>query len=56
MLLFACSGLDAVVKQLIQDTLATVLDHDEGAQREFKKFVEHGSIRPPSRTLLKGRD
>jgi hypothetical protein len=40
MLLFACSGLDAVVKQLIQDALATVLDHDEGAQREFKKFVE----------------
>lgn len=40
MLLFACSGLDAVVKQLIQDALETVLEHDEGAQREFKKFAE----------------
>jgi hypothetical protein len=40
MLLFACSGLDAVVKQLIQDTLEIVLRHDEGAQREFKKFAE----------------
>jgi hypothetical protein len=40
MLLFACSGLDAVVKQLVQDALPKVLDHDEGAQREFKKFAE----------------
>jgi hypothetical protein len=40
MLLFACSGLDAVVKQLVQDALEAVLDHDEGAQREFKKFAE----------------
>jgi hypothetical protein len=40
MLLFSCSGLDAVVKQLIQDALETVLKHDEGAQREFKKFAE----------------
>ncbi len=40
MLLFACSGLDAVIKQLIQDALGTVLGHDEGAQREFKKFAE----------------
>ena len=40
MLLFACSGLDAVVKQLIQDALEHVLRHDDGAQREFKKFAE----------------
>jgi len=40
MLLFACSGLDAVVKQLVQDALETVLRHDEGSQREFKKFAE----------------
>jgi hypothetical protein len=40
MLLFACSGLDAVVKQLIQDALKAVLQHDEGAQRELKKFAE----------------
>ena len=40
MLLFACSGLDAVVKQLIEDALETVLKHDLGAQRELQKFVE----------------
>ena len=40
MLLFACSGLDAVVKQLITDALGTVLDHDLGAQQQFKVFVE----------------
>lgn len=40
MLLFACSGLDAVVKQLITDALRTVLGQDEGAQQQFKTFVE----------------
>jgi hypothetical protein len=40
MLLFACAGLDAVVKQLIRDALERVLEHDDGAQQEFKKFAE----------------
>ena len=40
MLSFACSGLDAVVKQLVQDSLERILRYDEGAQNEFKKFVE----------------
>jgi len=40
MLLFACSGLDAVVKQLITDALGPILNHDEGAQQQFKIFVE----------------
>jgi hypothetical protein len=40
MLLFACSGLDAVVKQLITDSLGPILHHDEGAQQQFKIFVE----------------
>jgi hypothetical protein len=40
MLMFSCSGLDAVVKQLVQDTLGSVLKDDVGAQREFQKFVE----------------
>lgn len=40
MLLFACSGLDAVVKQLIEDSLHDVLQLDPGAQGEFQKFVE----------------
>lgn len=48
MLLFACSGLDAVVKQLIEDSLHDVLQHDIGAQREFQKFVERRLKRVPS--------
>ena len=40
MLLFACSGLDAVVKQLVQDALEIILHNDPGAQNEFRKFVE----------------
>jgi hypothetical protein len=40
MLVFSCSGLDAVVKQLIHDSLAAVVDCSSGAQREFQKFVE----------------
>ncbi|WP_321326991.1 hypothetical protein [uncultured Parasphingorhabdus sp.] len=38
--LFACSGLDAVVKQLIKDALPDVVDSDLGAHREFEKFTE----------------
>lgn len=40
MLVFSCSGLDAVIKQLIKDTLPKVLDKDPGAQQEFQKFIE----------------
>lgn len=40
MLLFACSGLDAVVKQLVQDAMGAILHTDPGAQNEFRKFVE----------------
>lgn len=40
MLVFSCSGLDAVVKQLVQDAIADVIDKDDGAHREFQKFVE----------------
>ncbi len=40
MLVFSCSGLDAVVKQLVQDALAAVVESDDGAQQQFQKFVE----------------
>jgi len=43
MLVFACSGLDAVVKQLIKDSLNKVIEKDDqgkGARKEFQKFVE----------------
>jgi len=31
MLVFACSGLDSMIKQLIRDALPTVIDKNEGA-------------------------
>jgi hypothetical protein len=40
MLLFACSGLDAAVKQLVRDGLERVIASDPGAQSEFAKFIE----------------
>jgi hypothetical protein len=48
MLVFACSGLDAVVKQLVRDALPSVIDKDEGARLQFQKFIE--------RKLKKGGD
>src|SRR5690349_252371 len=40
MLLFACSGLDATIKQLVRDTLQDVISKDSGAQAQFAKFIE----------------
>lgn len=40
MLVFSCSGLDAVLKQLIKDALHRVIDKEVGAQQEFQKFIE----------------
>lgn len=39
-LLFSCSGVDAVMKQLIRDTLGNIIDVDEGAYSNFKDFIE----------------
>lgn len=38
--LFACSGIDAVIKQLISDTLEEIIKRDEGAQKNFKNYIE----------------
>lgn len=48
MLVFACSGLDAVVKQLVQDAIEQLIEKDDGAQREFQKFVERRLKRGPT--------
>lgn len=40
MFLFSASGIDAVVKQLIDDALEKVIMIDIGAGKEFEKFVE----------------
>ena len=39
-LLFASSGLDSMVKQLVLDALPTVIDRDRGANELFKSFLE----------------
>jgi len=40
MLAFAASGLDSMVKQLIRDTLAKVIECRQGAMGNFKQFIE----------------
>lgn len=40
MLTFASSGLDSMIKQLVRDTLSEVIGLREGAQAQFKEFVE----------------
>ena len=40
MLLFAASGLDATIKQLINDGLEEVISKQEGSKIMFSKFVE----------------
>lgn len=39
-ILFSCSGVDAIVKQLINDALEEVIAINEGAFNEFKNFTE----------------
>jgi hypothetical protein len=40
MLVFACSGLDAIIKQLIKDALPIVIEKNEGAEAQFRSFIE----------------
>lgn len=39
-ILFSCSGIDSIVKQLVNDTLNYVIEHDEGAFNQFKNYTE----------------
>ena len=40
MLIFASSGLDSMVKQLVKDSLDNVIIQDEGAHRLFESHIE----------------
>lgn len=40
MILFSCSGIDAIVKQLVLETLEPVIERDRGAQEQLRKYVE----------------
>jgi hypothetical protein len=48
MLVFACSGLDAVVKQLIKDALPTIIEKHEGAESQFRDYI-HSEINKNSK-------
>lgn len=39
-LIFASAGLDSMVKQLVVDALPSIIDHDDGASRMFRNFIE----------------
>lgn len=39
-ILFSCSGIDAIIKQMINDTLDIVIMNDEGAHSNFKSYIE----------------
>lgn len=38
-ILFSCSGIDAIIKQLVNDTLESVIERDEGAFNQLKDYV-----------------
>lgn len=40
MLLFACSGLDSLIKQLVRDVLPRVLERDAGARRMLQEHIQ----------------
>jgi len=45
MLVFACAGLDSMVKQLIRDALPSVIDVDEGAATVFLQRTKRAVYR-----------
>ena len=45
MLVFACAGLDSMVKQLVRDAICQVIDNSEGANLQFQSFVEKKLVR-----------
>ena len=40
MLIFACAGLDSMLKQLVRDALGQVIDRKEGADIQLKRYIE----------------
>jgi hypothetical protein len=44
-LVFAAAGMDSMVKQLIRDALAAVVDGQPGAQLMFQQFIERQIVR-----------
>ena len=38
-LVLTCSGIDALIKCLVNDSLNVVVEHDEGAQEQLKNYI-----------------
>ncbi|MEK7549852.1 MAG: HEPN domain-containing protein [Patescibacteria group bacterium] len=38
--IFACAGLDSILKTLVEDCLEEVINQSEGAEKSFKDFIE----------------
>ena len=56
MLVFACAGLDSMIKQVVRDALESVIDQSDGAHANFQVFVEKRLARqgtPDPRFLAK---
>lgn len=51
-LMFAAAGLDSLVKQLVRDTLQTVITKDQGAHSQFTEFV-HSRLKRTDSTDLR---
>ncbi len=47
MLVFACAGLDFLVKQLLKTKLTRLIATDSGAKLKFKEFVRRGLDKDP---------
>ncbi len=39
-ILFSCAGIDAIVKQLVIESLESVIERDEGAQIQLREFTK----------------
>ncbi len=52
-LLFACSTIDSVGKQLTKDCLVELIDSDEGAQKTFETYVSRQIDKEPHKILAR---
>jgi hypothetical protein len=52
-LMFACSTIDSVGKQLTKDCLKELIDNDEGAQKTFEQYISRRIDKDPKKILAR---
>jgi hypothetical protein len=52
-LIFACSAIDSVGKQLTKDCLKELIDMDEGAQKTFEQYISRQIDKDPKKILAR---